>query len=91
MIDAHRSHVEQSVTRASDAAELLRVVDEPGSAVDEYVFHLANSLERQRKELDQLSARVRKFQSHLRKEDVLSKLNINSTSGAANRQAAERK
>ena len=91
LIDAHRSHVEQSVTRASDAAELLRVVDEPGSAVDEYVFHLANSLERQRKELDQLSARVRKFQSHLRKEDVLSKLNINSTSGAANRQAAERK
>ena len=88
LIDAHRSHVEQSVTRASDAAELLRVVDEPGSAVDEYVFALANSLERQRKELDQLSARVRKFQSHLRKEDVLSKLNINSTSGAANRQAA---
>ena len=79
LIDAHRAHVEQSVTRASDAAELLRVVDEPGSAVDEYVFALANSLERQRKELDQLSARVRRFQSHLRKEDVLSKLN---TSGA---------
>ena len=75
LIDAHRAHVEQSVTRASDAAELLRVVDEPGSAVDEYVFALANSLERQRKELDQLSSRVRKFQSHLRKEDVLSKLN----------------
>jgi len=91
LIDAHRSHVEQSVTRASDAAELLRVVDEPGSAVDEYVFALANSLGRQRKELDQLSARVRRFQSHLRKEDVLSKLNINSTSGAANRQASERK
>ena len=75
LIDAHRAHVEHSVTRASDAAELLRVVDEPGSAVDEYVFALANSLERQRKELDQLSSRVRKFQSHLRKEDVLSKLN----------------
>jgi kinesin family protein 2/24 len=83
LIDAHRAHVEQSVTRASDAAELLRVVDEPGSAVDEYVFALANSLERQRKELDQLSARVRRFQSHLRKEDVLSKLNMSGAKAGA--------
>jgi len=74
LIDAHRLHVEQSVSRASQAAELLRVVDEPGSAVDEYCSNLSNALERQQNELLDLRSKVKKFQRNLRKEDCLSKL-----------------
>merc|ERR1719265_2613005 len=72
LIAAHRGHVDAMVELIKEEYDLVNVVDQPGSTVEEYVDGLERCLAVQMASLQELSEMARGFSNHLAQEDALS-------------------
>ena len=73
VIAAHRASIENAMALVKREMSLLAEVDKPGSAIDVYVEHLADVLEKKQRDIQDLRDKVRAFKTHLKEEEVLSK------------------
>jgi kinesin family protein 2/24 len=73
VIAAHRAQIENAMALVKREMSLLAEVDKPGSAIDVYVEHLADVLEKKQRDIQDLRDKVRAFKTHLKEEEVLSK------------------
>ena len=73
VISAHRAQIENAMALVKREMSLLAEVDKPGSAIDVYVEHLADVLEKKQRDIESLREKVRAFRAHLKEEEVLSK------------------
>ena len=73
VIAAHRAQIENAMALVKREMSLLAEVDKPGSAIDVYVEHLADVLEKKQRDIESLREKVRAFRAHLKEEEVLSK------------------
>ncbi|KAF4695578.1 Kinesin-like protein kif24 [Perkinsus olseni] len=73
IITCHRGHLDQMVTLVhQEMAEISRI-DQPGSDIDQYVNFLNDNLEKKQRLIDEIRARLTRFQAHLREEEALSR------------------
>jgi kinesin family protein 2/24 len=73
VIAAHRASIENAMALVKREMSLLAEVDKPGSAIDVYVEHLDDVLEKKQRDIQDLRDKVRAFKTHLKEEEVLSK------------------
>jgi kinesin family member 2/24 len=73
VIQAHRKQIDVIMDLMRAEMKLLHDVDQPGSAVDEYVCELDQVLEKKMGEIHVLRKLLAKFQKHLGEEEILSK------------------
>ena len=73
VIASHRQHIDEIMELMKQEMKLLNDVDQPGSAIDEYVTNLDCILVRKMQAITGLRDKLAEFQQHLREEEILSR------------------
>eukprot|EP00762_Andalucia_godoyi_P005031 ANDGO_01444.mRNA.1 Kinesin-13A len=73
VIQSHRHQIDIIMELMRTEMKLLNDVDQPGSAIDEYVTNLEQVLDRKLEVIQTLKTRLTEFQKHLREEEMLSR------------------
>ncbi|KAK1318478.1 Diatom spindle kinesin 1 [Acorus calamus] len=73
LISAHRKEIEDTMEIVREEMKLLAEVDQPGSAIDNYVSQLNFVLSRKAAGLVSLQARLARFQHRLKEQEILSR------------------
>ena len=81
VINEHRRHIEDSMELVRKEMQLLADVDQPGSAIDEYVGSLEALLDKKTASIKAMQKKLASFQASLRREEELS----NRIAAAANK------
>uniref|UniRef100_A0A7R9YS33 Kinesin-like protein n=1 Tax=Chlamydomonas euryale TaxID=1486919 RepID=A0A7R9YS33_9CHLO len=71
LITAHRMHIEETMELVRSEMNLLTEVDQPGSAIDQYVNRLDKILKQKLEGVAMLQAKLERFKGHLQKEEMI--------------------
>jgi hypothetical protein len=71
LITAHRMHIEETMEMVRSEMNLLTEVDQPGSAIDQYVERLDAILKQKLKGVEELKAKLESFKEHLQQEEII--------------------
>lgn len=71
LITAHRLHIEETMELVRNEMNLLTEVDQPGSAIDQYVERLDAILKQKLEGVAMLQAKLERFKGHLQKEEMI--------------------
>ncbi|KAG1655340.1 hypothetical protein FOA52_008855 [Chlamydomonas sp. UWO 241] len=71
LITAHRMHIEETMEAVRSEMTLLTEVDQPGSAIDQYVDRLDAILKQKLEGVAMLQAKLERFKGHLQKEEQI--------------------
>ena len=73
LISAHRALIEESMELVRQEMTLLSEVDQPGSAIDQYIEQMSKILNRKLAMVQEMSARVDALKLKLKEEELLSR------------------
>lgn len=71
LITAHRMHIEETMELVRSEMNLLTEVDQPGSAIDQYVERLDAILKQKLRGVEELKAKLERFKDHLQQEEMI--------------------
>lgn len=80
ILNNHRTEIERTMGFVKEEMQLLDMMDQPGTQVDDYVTQLDQVLVNKIQVIEALRSRLRIFQAHLAQEDQMSKTYNNSYS-----------
>lgn len=64
-------HIEETMEMVRSEMNLLTEVDQPGSAIDQYVERLDAILKQKLKGVEELKAKLESFKGHLQQEEII--------------------
>ncbi|KAJ9508955.1 hypothetical protein QJQ45_028285 [Haematococcus lacustris] len=73
LITAHRLQIEETMDVVRREMALLTDVDQPGSAIDQYVDKLDVILRGKLEKIQELLAKLERFKEHLKQEEIMSR------------------